>query len=605
MRESRVLGHGVRRALLAALLAGVAMTALVGSSGAAPITPTTAYVTNAGLSNHSVTPIDVATNTPGTAITVGSQPVGIAITPDGETAYVSISDTSSVTPIDLATNAPGSAIPVGNSPYGVAITPDGKTAYVTNDGGNSVTPIDVTTNTPGTQIPVGSNPRGIAITPDGTTVYVTNIISDSVTPIDVATNTPGTDIPVTTNPNGVAITPDGKTAYVTHINSDVVTPIDLGTNMPGTTIPVGSRPWGIAITPDGKTAYVTNYGGGSVTPIDLATNTPGTVIPVGSSPIGIAITPDGKTAYVANQDSGSVTAIDLATNTPGAEISVGAFPYWIAITPAATPQDVTPPSATPVQAPAANANGWNSGDVTVTWNWADDASGSGIDPGRCTTASTSSGEGTIDLSADCKDLAGNTGHAQHTVKVDKTQPALAPTVPTPVYLQASGVVVSPNATDSGGSGVDSSSCAAVNTSTAGDHTVTCNATDKAGNPRSLTIHYTVEYKILGFASPPPGSTWKAGQTVPVKFALGNANNDRISDSEAASLLSPACMVKVSASGPQPQAPTCVKYNKPTHQFTYNLALRKPTGLETITVTVTYSPPSTTTTSISETINITK
>ena len=39
---------------------------------------------------------------------------------------------NSATPINLATNTPGTAIPVGKGPFGVAITPDGRTAYVTN-----------------------------------------------------------------------------------------------------------------------------------------------------------------------------------------------------------------------------------------------------------------------------------------------------------------------------------------------------------------------------------------------------------------------------------------------------------------------------------------
>ena len=35
-----------------------------------------------------VTPIATATNTPGTPINVGTGPAGIAITPNGQTAYV-------------------------------------------------------------------------------------------------------------------------------------------------------------------------------------------------------------------------------------------------------------------------------------------------------------------------------------------------------------------------------------------------------------------------------------------------------------------------------------------------------------------------------------
>ena len=46
---------------------------------------TKAYIANGG--TNTVTPITVATNTPGTAITVGSGPVGVAFTPDGTKAY--------------------------------------------------------------------------------------------------------------------------------------------------------------------------------------------------------------------------------------------------------------------------------------------------------------------------------------------------------------------------------------------------------------------------------------------------------------------------------------------------------------------------------------
>ena len=65
---------------------------------------------------------------------------------------------NSVTPINLATGTPGTAIPVGAGPDGVAITPDGSTAYVTNVNGNSVTPINLATGTPGTAIAVGDGP---------------------------------------------------------------------------------------------------------------------------------------------------------------------------------------------------------------------------------------------------------------------------------------------------------------------------------------------------------------------------------------------------------------------------------------------------------------
>jgi hypothetical protein len=63
----------------------------------------------------------------------------------------------------------------------------------------------------------------------------------------------------------------------------------------------------------------------------------------------------------------------------------------------------------------------------VTWNWSDDPGGSGINVGNCVQSSTSSGEGILPLTATCHDVAGNTGTATASVKVDKTNPAIAAT----------------------------------------------------------------------------------------------------------------------------------------------------------------------------------
>jgi YVTN family beta-propeller protein len=61
----------------------VGAAALVGQ--AARRKPSLTYVTNSG--GSAVSTIDIATNTAGPKITVGSGLAGIAITPDGKTAY--------------------------------------------------------------------------------------------------------------------------------------------------------------------------------------------------------------------------------------------------------------------------------------------------------------------------------------------------------------------------------------------------------------------------------------------------------------------------------------------------------------------------------------
>ena len=72
-------------------------------------------------------------------------------------AYVA-SDSSPgiVTPI-YSTGTAGTPITVGSDPTGVAITPNGPAAYAANYGDGTVTPIDTATNTAGPPITVGSN----------------------------------------------------------------------------------------------------------------------------------------------------------------------------------------------------------------------------------------------------------------------------------------------------------------------------------------------------------------------------------------------------------------------------------------------------------------
>jgi len=76
---------------LGALIApsAVGATATTGAAVASGVNlhAATAYVANAR--SDTVTPIDTASGTPGKPIRVGVQPVDIAITPSGATAYVS------------------------------------------------------------------------------------------------------------------------------------------------------------------------------------------------------------------------------------------------------------------------------------------------------------------------------------------------------------------------------------------------------------------------------------------------------------------------------------------------------------------------------------
>ncbi len=341
----------------------------------------TAFVTNQ--SSGTVTPISTATNTASSSITVGTNPEGIAITPNGTTAYVANNGSGTVTLFNTAIGFTGSPITVGANPIDIAITPNGATAYVVNYSSSTVTPINTSTNVAGSPITVATQPYAIAITPNGAAAYVTNYGSGTVTPINTATNTAGSPITVGTSPVGIAITPDGATAYVTNVGSGTVTPINTATNTAGSPITVGNTPEGIAIsfTPPPPLPTVTavdpaigsTSGGDTIdivgsnfvnggTTVDFGTAA-ATSVTVNSatqltavSPSGLAVQVDmtvttaggtstpgsadkftyvsgAATAYVANHTSGNVSVINATTNTAGTAITVGTGPYGIAITP--------------------------------------------------------------------------------------------------------------------------------------------------------------------------------------------------------------------------------------------------------------------------------
>jgi uncharacterized protein (TIGR03437 family) len=332
---------------LASILA-VSIPALIGIWASSPIacaqSPVYAYVANFGSDNVSV--IDTSSNTVIATIMVGSQPYGIAITPDGAFAYVANCG-GDVYVIDTSTNKVATKFLAGKCPTGVAITPDGTRAYVTLDNANSVAVIDTSSNTVMTKIAVGTAPGGIAITPDGTRVYVTNVgamaSGSSVSVIDTSSNTVAATVGLgNVGSVGVAITPDGTRAYVTNVVSGSISVIDTSSNTVADTLSVanvGDTPVGVAITPDGAHVYVLTYGAngtGPVAVIDTTSNTIVDMVSVGTGPTGVGISPDGTRAYVTiatnvtGIGAGAVTVIDTSNNTVVDTVTVGSTPFGVA-----------------------------------------------------------------------------------------------------------------------------------------------------------------------------------------------------------------------------------------------------------------------------------
>jgi len=350
LRRSRRVALISRLAAMAlaslGILAGVASTAAAAPAQSKPAAAGTVLVTN--LDRNAVSAIDPVTGAVTTVTGPGlSGPLGIAVAPDGRTAYVTNSLGNSVTPINLSTTPfrVASPIAVGTAPSAIAISPNGDVAYVSNFNSNTVTPIILNRSPAVAEAPiaVGAGPWSIAVSPNGLKVIVSNSEANSVSVIDVATRSTST-INVGGRPEAIAVAPNGDTAYV--VSNTEVIPVNLASSPAAveSSISVVNKPVGIAINPQGTAAYTVNADN-TVTRIDLSTH-PATVsnaVQVGSlsQADGVSISPNGKTAYIANA-SATVTPINLTTDpvSPGTPVAVGSSSFGVAVIPDQAPVTV-------------------------------------------------------------------------------------------------------------------------------------------------------------------------------------------------------------------------------------------------------------------------
>jgi DNA-binding beta-propeller fold protein YncE len=180
----------------------------------------TAYVGNYGYNDNvasfpsvapTLTPVDLASMRTGRPIEVAPSGWSIAyglLSPDGRTFYAVVDNdtTSWVSSVNLRTGA-RTRIAVPGGADTIALSPDGQTLYV-SDLDNAIVPVATATGRSGRPIPLppGTEPDApdyLAVAPDGGTIYV-GLAEQSdaeVTGIDLAT---GATLPWTYHPDGWA-----------------------------------------------------------------------------------------------------------------------------------------------------------------------------------------------------------------------------------------------------------------------------------------------------------------------------------------------------------------------------------------------------------------
>ncbi len=359
------------------------------------------YTGSAGLSNLALTPdgrslyagasdnnvyqfdVDPATGTltpktPASVVSAGS-PYGIAVTPDGHSAYVvdeaeNLISEYDVNPTTGVLTAKSTAtVATGNEPLNIAISPNGRSAYVTDPGnfgaGTGMVgqyDIDPTTGllTPKTPASVasGDGPVGLAVSPGGTSLYVGDQSSDAVSEYDIdpttgalTAKTPAT-VPAGTGARGVAVSSDGTGVYVANFDSNNISqysvapgtgvlspetpptvaagqlPNNLVTVALAATPPVvtgisptsGSQLGGTTVTISGSgftSASTVSFGSTPATGVTVNSSSSITAIsPAGTGTVDVTVTTSVGTSHTSSADAFTYTAVPVSDSLGGSYI---------------------------------------------------------------------------------------------------------------------------------------------------------------------------------------------------------------------------------------------------------------------------------------------
>lgn len=183
----------------------------------------------------------------GVPLETGSYLFTVEVSSGGETATraARVQVDPPVAPVDLAwvvvNRSPGvvlalnaftgetlSTIEVGSNPVDMAITPDGSRAVVVNAGSGDATIIDTGSRSVVTTLALGARePAAVAISPDGSEAYITSVSTDEVILVDLVEIEVRELIAVGDAPTDLVVAPDGNDLYVVNSGDASVSLVDL------------------------------------------------------------------------------------------------------------------------------------------------------------------------------------------------------------------------------------------------------------------------------------------------------------------------------------------------------------------------------------------
>lgn len=204
------------------------------SSGSIAVSNDDALLFVADADHDTVTVIDTAKREVVRQTKVGRQPERVLVAPTGE-VYVTHRGSRSVSRLTAEGALVEATGTVGAEPVGLALMPDGDRLLVANSMSGTVSVLDARTLETRRELTVGGRPWAVSPMPDGQRVYVTDFADGTVKVVDLDRGVTSTltleqptqaecawgNIPVRTPAQAadVVASPDGERMYVAHVQS--------------------------------------------------------------------------------------------------------------------------------------------------------------------------------------------------------------------------------------------------------------------------------------------------------------------------------------------------------------------------------------------------
>ena len=186
-------------------------------------------------------------------------------------------------------------------------------------------------------------------------------------------------------------------------------------------------------------------------------------------------------------------------------------------------------------------NGWYRSDVSLEWTVTEAQTplSLAVTPGTCEDQDVTADQAATTYTCSASSVGGSAGPVAVTIKRDATPPTVTCPASPQFVLNSAGNVVTASVSDATSGPASATVSAAADTSSVGSKAVTLTGYDNAGNSAQRTCSYTVGYTFVGYSSPVDNPGWvnklKAGQAIPLKWRLLDANGHAVTNLPTATL----------------------------------------------------------------------